>query len=382
MSAMTRQLLALLLSFATVLSSCSKNASPGTTRNKPGNQTESSAYIVDELKSRTYVTDNGSFHFVEVLGDKGDYEAVLLLEEHYRNENTPGVEGMRGEATVTAWTIGAFHQKELRWTAHEKANEGVIRERFYRFTALGCCDSPNVYTYFSILSGKKLYVTNSDLLEIWGNGEGPLLSRFVGFGYDVRNPSDPQIQYGTDKDVAQRFSIHSDKAEYERPEVFAAMKDKLEMNYLDLRGSETSFVIVLRYPGHVELRIPVENDAIRPEKAILPRGYSISNVEDPQNIIDEVHLRATVQAVVPLADFSGEITPVDFDPKFALTVHIESVVPAVTNFAAGSVATFAVHSPSLLFGGAATKGNTYEFSLQHKIEDGKIKFFGLKVVKI
>jgi hypothetical protein len=379
---MTRHLLAFLLSFATVLSSCSKNANPGTTRNKPGYQTGSSAYIVDELKSRTYVTDNGSFHFVEVLGDKGDYEAVLLLEEHSRNENTPGVEGMRGEATVTAWTIGVFHQKELRWTAHEKANEGEIRERFYRFTAWGCCDSPNVYTYYSILSGKKLYVTNSDVLEIWGNGDGPLLSRFVGFGYDVRNPSDPQIQYGTDKEVAQRFSIHTDKAEYESPEVFVATKDKLEKNHLDLRGSETSFVIVLRYPGHVELRIPVENDAIRPGKAMLPRGYSIRNVDDSQNKIDGLHMRGTVQAVVPLTDFSGDITPVDFDPKFALTVRIDSVVPAGTNFAAGSVVTFAVHSPSLLFGGVATKGKTYDFSLQHKIEDGKTKFFGFKVGKI
>jgi hypothetical protein len=101
------------------------------------------------------------------------------------------------------------------------------------------------------------------------------MARFVGFGYDIRNPSNPVIQYGTDKDVAQRFSVHSDKAEYEQPEVFGATKDKLEKNHLDLRGSPMSFVIVLRYPDNVELRIPVENDAIRPERAILPKGYSI-----------------------------------------------------------------------------------------------------------
>ena len=30
-----------------------------------------------------------------------------------------------------------------------------------------------------------------------------------------------------------------------------------------------------------------------------------------QTAIDEIHLRATVQDVVPLSDFSGKITPVD-----------------------------------------------------------------------
>jgi hypothetical protein len=154
---------------ATVLTSCSKNASlKGTTENKPGQRTESSAYIVDELKSRTYITDNGSFHFVEVLGDKGDYEAVLLLEEHYRNENTAGIEGMRGDASITAWTIGMGHQREVRWTAHEKANEGEIRDRFFRLTAWGCCDSPSVYTYYNLLSGNSCTFLTQTCSKSWG----------------------------------------------------------------------------------------------------------------------------------------------------------------------------------------------------------------------
>jgi len=61
-----------------------------TTINKDasGFHTESSARIQEDKESWTYVTDNGSFHFAEVLGDKGTYEAVLLLEENYHNENT------------------------------------------------------------------------------------------------------------------------------------------------------------------------------------------------------------------------------------------------------------------------------------------------------
>jgi hypothetical protein len=89
-----------------------------------------------------------------------------------------------------------------------------------------------------------------------------------------------------------------------------------------------------------------------------------------------------VQDVVLLADFLEEITPVDFDPRFALTVRIESVDPAVGSFTAGAVVAFAIHSRALLFGEDATKGKTYDFSLQREIKHGKTRFFGLKVEKV
>lgn len=101
-----------------------------------------------------------------------------------------------------------------------------------------------------------------------------------------------------------------------------------------------------------------------------------------QNTKDEVHLRATLQDVAPLAGFSGQIIPVDFDPRFALTVRIQSVDPAVGSFTAEAVVAFAIHSPALLFGEDATNGKTYDFSLQREIKHGKTRFFGLKVEKV
>jgi len=101
-----------------------------------------------------------------------------------------------------------------------------------------------------------------------------------------------------------------------------------------------------------------------------------------QSTRNEIHLRATVQNAVPLTDFSGKITPVDFDPRFALTVRIESVDPAVGSFTVGAVVAFAIHSPALLFGEDATKGKTYNFSLQREIKHAKTRFFGLKVEKV
>jgi len=108
----------------------------------------------------------------------------------------------------------------------------------------------------------------------------------------------------------------------------------------------------------------------------------LDGIDQTQNTKSEIHLRATVQDVVPLADYSGRVTPVDFDQRFALTVRIESVDPAIGGFTAGAVIAFAIHSPALLFGGDVTKGKTYDFSLQREVKHRKTRFFGLKVAQV
>jgi len=108
----------------------------------------------------------------------------------------------------------------------------------------------------------------------------------------------------------------------------------------------------------------------------------LDGIDQTQNARNEIHLRAIVLNVVPLTDFSGEITPVDFDPRFALTVRIESIDPSVGSFTLGAVVAFAIHSKALLFGEDATKGKTYNFSLQREIKHGKTRFFDLKVEKV
>lgn len=97
------------------------------------------------------------------------------------------------------------------------------------------------------------------------------------------------------------------------------------------------------------------------------------------NNTDELHLRTTIQSVVFLGDFSGVVIPVHADPRFALTVHIESADPAISNFHTGDVVTFAIHSPSLLLGCKAEKGKTYNFVLHKTVENGKVRFFGLQI---
>jgi hypothetical protein len=82
---------------------------------------------------------------------------------------------------------------------------------------------------------------------------------------------------------------------------------------------------------------------------------------------DVVRLRVTVVESVPLRSFRGSLTPTgDVDPRFALTVRIDSCVPAITTLKSGTVVTFAVHSPSLFLRGSAEKGKTHEITMPRK----------------
>jgi len=104
---------------------------------------------------------------------------------------------------------------------------------------------------------------------------------------------------------------------------------------------------------------------------LLTFGLVAAAAQQARSTIDKIHMRVTVQDVVLLTDFSGKVIPVDFDPRFAVTVRIESVGPAVTNFTVGAVVAFAIHSPSLLFGEEAKKGKTCDFSVHVRLSTGR-----------
>lgn len=245
-------------------------------KRSPSYKAESSAYILKRKEAWTFVTENRSFQFVDVLGNEGGYEAQLLLEERYHNEHTDGIEGVQGRVTVKAWTLVRGRQRGLRWTFQENGNEGTVQDRLFRVTAWPCCDVPVIYSYYNLLTGKKVYFSNADLLEVIGDGVGPQALRLVAFGYSGMSRLDhpPELQYGTDATTKQRFMLVCSRQYYDAPEMFVSASGKLEKS-LDLRGSALSFVIVLRYADGVELRVPVEADALRPDKAVLPEGYSL-----------------------------------------------------------------------------------------------------------
>jgi hypothetical protein len=145
-------------------------------------------------------------------------------------------------------------------------------------TQWDCCDWPQLNWYFSLLSGKRLYVSNSDLLSTSAPEGGPQLARYVAFGYyEHRKP--PILQYGSDVKVKQRLSLVSSRTYYDVPEV--SLRNGGEPAKSLVLAASAGFTILLRYRDGVEIRVPVQNDAIQTDKADLPQGYSLRVENSP-----------------------------------------------------------------------------------------------------
>ena len=240
----------------------------------PFSTSGSSAYI--RQSDGAYVTDNRTFEFANVLHDDGSGYIRLLLLKDVHNEHIDGHEETTGQMEVQAWTLEKNGTRNERWNIKAEGNDGYALNdvRFFRLTEWGCCDWPDVYWYFSLLSGKKLYVSNSDLTEVVVLNSGPQGARYIALGcYKHQNP--PMLQYGTDTEVKQRFSLLSSRQCNDRPEIFVTVGGKRDKSLSLVSNQPLTFTILLAYADGTELRIPVRSDVIRHEEAKLPSGYTL-----------------------------------------------------------------------------------------------------------
>ena len=150
-----------------------------------------------------------------------------------------------------------------------------------------------VYEYFSLSNGAHLYTTNSGTLTDNGSQDNALLSltghaykdtRFVAFGASyMKGHEKPTLQYGTDSAIRQRIELrgHEYGDNFDVPSM--SVVDDKGLKVTDLAGA-LNFTIVLRFSEAdeqpaAELRIPVVNDVIVPQKAVLPTGYSLVELQ-------------------------------------------------------------------------------------------------------
>ncbi len=242
----------------------------------PFSSSGSSAYI--RQSDGAYVTDNRTFEFANALHDDGRGYIRLLLLKDVHNEHIDGHEETTGQMAVQAWTLEKNSARNERWSFKAEGNDGYALNdvRFFRLIEWGCCDWPNVYWYFSLLSGKRLYVSNSDLTEVVVLNSGPQGARYVAVGC-YKHGTPPMLQYGTDTEVKQRFSLLSSRHCDDRPEIFVTVGGKREKSLSLASNEPLNITILLAYADGTELRIPVRSDAIRHEEAKLPRGYTLNS---------------------------------------------------------------------------------------------------------
>jgi len=258
---------------------------------------ESKAWVKHTRQGDVFVTENASFDFVRVLRDEGASYTWLLVEHTDHNEWSDSRDGISGAIGVKAWTLSRTNLRTLRWAVNSQGNSGIPLPDLGMFQVSNwpCCSTPFENIYFGLLNGKRLYTTNgspkegrfgqdSGLVRLDGGYDGTRYSqtRYIGFGaITSQKQKTPSLQYGTDQVIKQRFSLlgreYGDN--FDVPKVSVSQDGSQQVNYLQLEGP-FSCTIVLKFDDGPEVRIPLENDVVRTDKATLPPGYSLRAEKD------------------------------------------------------------------------------------------------------
>lgn len=241
--------------------------------------------------SIVHVTSNSSFEYVHLFKPATQSYEDLLLQITQRNEANFEAEGITGSLKVRSWRMHGDKRGEPLWSLTSAGNEGavLVTMGLYRATNWPCCSAMWVYEYFSLTNGAHLYTTNGGALTNNGLHDDALLSitgqaykdaRFLAFGASyAKGHEKPTLQYGTESAVKQRIEV--------RGHEYGDSFDVPTMSVVDNHGSKVTslagalnFTIVLRFDEAgdqpaAELRVPVVNDVIMPQKAVLPKGYSL-----------------------------------------------------------------------------------------------------------
>jgi hypothetical protein len=251
-----------LLIFAVAVLMAALLAAQRTTQQLPSRAT-STIEKISRKDCSGYRTTNRTYEIIEITGPDGE-PVTLLLREELRNERCEGQEGIRGNATVTAWDLDKAGNKKLRWTIHSNGNSvSLDHEDLLTITEWGCCDAPTTYRFFNLQVGQLMYVSNSELLEL--PGDEPTL---IAFGYsDMHHPDrPPRLQVGTSSHVVQTLEIISSRQYYDEPS-------------LTLHRANDQDSLALKYRDGVELLFPMKGKRIDSDSSHLPAGYGVRLVQ-------------------------------------------------------------------------------------------------------
>jgi hypothetical protein len=117
-----------------------------------------STYEIREGLRTHFITRNKRFSIVDLWSDHGSKVETGVLRESFAYERQSGLEGADSKVKVEA-----LDGKRVKWSFEEPGESGQQMGQVYAVTKLGCCGSPNTYTYFSLRDGKKLRSTHTEL---------------------------------------------------------------------------------------------------------------------------------------------------------------------------------------------------------------------------
>ena len=266
----------------------------------PPNSTTSTFEIVRKSDREVFTTTNRQFKYVSLFNEE-NYKSLLLLEE-IRTDVSPDVEGSNGTLKIDAWIGKTSKPDKKAWTIKSDANEGIVGDVFYKTTNFGCCASFNVYTWYNLLTGQKVFTGTTNFIKLSvPNTGGDSLDRYVTFHSREGTIMTPEIkrmddaigviQYGTKSRATHRIIIRtSDVALLESgvPEIgvehkaetkFAKDDQDEEVTLWGFDGKKdksslSDFTVILKWEDK-QIEIPFKNDAPVLTGAKLPAKVTV-----------------------------------------------------------------------------------------------------------
>ncbi len=290
----------LLLCFLPAAFAQQKAAAPKATAPVP-TSTTSTFEVVRKEGRDVFTTTNRQFKYKGLYSD-ASYKSILLLEE-IRTDVSPDIEGSQGTLKVDVWLGKGSKPDKKAWTIKSDANAGEAGDAFYKTTNFGCCASYNVYTWYNLLTGQKIFTGTNNLIKISvPNTGGDTLDRYVTFHSHEGTIDTPEmkrlkdvigvIEYGTTKRVIQRIIVRtSDQETLDGgvPEMGVAHKEETKFAKDDQeqevtlwafdgkndKSSLSNFTVILKWEENKQIVIPFRNDAPVLGEAKLPAKITV-----------------------------------------------------------------------------------------------------------
>jgi len=259
---------------------------------------------LDKNGKSVITTVNRKFRMTEEpcpLDAPRDYLGALLLLEEFSSRKTIGMEGQEGIVRVEAWVGRNAKVLKRIWEFQQEGDGGGPFNCFYKVSKFGCCALPSTDVFYSLITGNKVFTSNSPLFGVVVPNTSILLDRY--FAYlmsgnslktnDGAKPEDlvAVIQYGSETEALHRIAIRSKIAGgLPLPKISFLYRNKLvEDKDLMLWGvdgkngksSLSNFALVLSYDWAGEIVIPVSNDTPDIGKATVSKKFWLESVPVP-----------------------------------------------------------------------------------------------------
>ncbi|NQU67002.1 MAG: hypothetical protein HQ510_03580 [Candidatus Marinimicrobia bacterium] len=249
----------------------------------------------------TIVNSRYSFFRFHTGNISTNQSQIIMLQEEIHTEKYLDIPSQESMVKTKAWIGTDANTDKYVWTIEAEGNVASITDRYYKVTKYGCCDAEATHTYFNIMTGKKVYISTSNMISIFVPNAPADIDRYVTYfsnngSIQMKEFSSNKnvigiIQYGSETKTSTKVLVRVNNDNYldmYSPVLLAQHQGKLdEFNELILWGSNgnthadtlSNFTLNFEYYGMFEISIPVEKDVLMLNKAKSPPFVVLEVVE-------------------------------------------------------------------------------------------------------